>query len=495
MKKVHTHYDNLKVARNAPQEVIRAAYKTLSQKYHPDRNQNSQESHRVMKIINESYGVLSDPQKRALHDQWIAEQEGASNETKSTASKNEQVEVPAPISGGCYYDDLSESEKKHIKQRVSGSIKNQYLIQLDGVKLNYLWMLLLSGWFYYVLNDATEYRWSEDTVLWYAGLTLFAGFFLGKNATWIYSWHRKPLKSLLIVTPLYVIKTRFDRLWYWPIWTISDIKATHNYRNGAYQDTSLSLYFDGKQESFTISPESAYQLFLNRLQGYDERFRAALRANDIEYVINNDDFITRKAEQAQSKNKKSGVKSAVGIYTAFMIISGTLFGASYAINLEQPLSPAYKSRPAPTYSQHPKPKPNYVRPSTAPNGAHWPNSASYVSGYKKLHTDGLSSVTIDNSSNNSDVFVKLVALTDKEAYPVRMFFIPAYSKFKVSNISSGRYDIRYRDLSNGGLAKSESFALEETSTYNGTRYSEMTMTLYKVRNGNMQTYDISESEF
>ncbi|MCS6804710.1 MAG: DnaJ domain-containing protein, partial [Blastocatellia bacterium] len=38
MPKLHTHYDNLKVARNAPPEVIRAAYKTLSQRFHPDRN-------------------------------------------------------------------------------------------------------------------------------------------------------------------------------------------------------------------------------------------------------------------------------------------------------------------------------------------------------------------------------------------------------------------------------------------------------------------------
>ena len=38
MKKIHTHYDNLKVARNAPIEVIRAAYKSLSHKHHPDRN-------------------------------------------------------------------------------------------------------------------------------------------------------------------------------------------------------------------------------------------------------------------------------------------------------------------------------------------------------------------------------------------------------------------------------------------------------------------------
>ena len=75
MKKIRTHYDNLKVARNAPPEVIRAAYKTLSQKHHPDRHGNSAKSQQVMKIINKSYSVLIDPEERKKHDEWIRQQE------------------------------------------------------------------------------------------------------------------------------------------------------------------------------------------------------------------------------------------------------------------------------------------------------------------------------------------------------------------------------------------------------------------------------------
>ena len=48
-----THYDNLKVARNAPQAVIRAAYKALSQRYHPDLNGDTERNHRIMQILNE----------------------------------------------------------------------------------------------------------------------------------------------------------------------------------------------------------------------------------------------------------------------------------------------------------------------------------------------------------------------------------------------------------------------------------------------------------
>jgi DnaJ domain len=69
--KVRTHYDNLKVARDAPPEVIRAAYKSLSQKYHPDRNSSDPNASRTMAIINAAYRVLSDPDLRKRHDEWI----------------------------------------------------------------------------------------------------------------------------------------------------------------------------------------------------------------------------------------------------------------------------------------------------------------------------------------------------------------------------------------------------------------------------------------
>ena len=72
---MHTHYDNLKVSRDAPQEVIRAAYKSLSQKYHPDRHADSEEANRIMRLLNAAYDVLRDPERRAEHDQWIVAEE------------------------------------------------------------------------------------------------------------------------------------------------------------------------------------------------------------------------------------------------------------------------------------------------------------------------------------------------------------------------------------------------------------------------------------
>jgi hypothetical protein len=86
MAKIHTHYDNLKVARLAPQEVIRAAYKALSQKYHPDKNPGDEKAARIMAILNTAYGILGDPVRRKEHDEWIAAEEWEIEWLESTRS-------------------------------------------------------------------------------------------------------------------------------------------------------------------------------------------------------------------------------------------------------------------------------------------------------------------------------------------------------------------------------------------------------------------------
>lgn len=91
---IRTHYANLQVAENASPEVIRGAYRYLSQRWHPDKNpDNWAEAERITKIINEAYAVLSDPVRRQEHDLWIkTERERVA---QVTAKKEEPI-VPPP---------------------------------------------------------------------------------------------------------------------------------------------------------------------------------------------------------------------------------------------------------------------------------------------------------------------------------------------------------------------------------------------------------------
>lgn len=67
-----TYYDILRVSRGAAPEGVRRAYRSLAQRYHPDKLQGSDDAARVMAALNEAYAVLSDPDRRALYDRAIA---------------------------------------------------------------------------------------------------------------------------------------------------------------------------------------------------------------------------------------------------------------------------------------------------------------------------------------------------------------------------------------------------------------------------------------
>ena len=292
MAKIHTHYDNLKVSRNAPPEIIRAAYKTLSQRFHPDKNLGNTEAVRIMVIINTSYDVLSKPNRRREHDQWIAQQE------------------------------LNAAQVEYITRQSRFTSKTPPVHSSSISRINTRGIL------------AHIFRYSIP----YGLIGLF--------------------------------------LWNW---------------------------------------------------------------------------ITEKPST--------------------------------------PLERKHYNAELPPFQL------NYVRPSTAPNGQPWPVFASYVKGDKPLHSDILSTITVENSQNDSDVFVKLVSLGCVEAYPLRQFYIPAFGSFTMSKITAGSYDICYRNLSNVDLSRSDSFNIEEIRTFRNTQYSNFTTMLHKDQQGNMQAYDLSEAEF
>lgn len=313
MSAIRTHYDNLKVARDAPDFVIRAAYRTLSQKFHPDKNPDDERAARVMAIINTSFEALSDPVKRRQHDEWIAREE-------SRLKRNAQAQTPP--------------------------IPPQWR------------------------QEAPPSKPSKSPDNWLVGLLLL------------------PFKVVI------------------------------------------------------------------------------------------------------------GIFRAIPHLTVLaLLIGGFLWWDAVTPDRPPPPGPKPYQAEAPIEPVHEPERPAYVRPSAAPNGSPWPTRPSYVTGYPLDNSDGHSDVTVDNTQNDSDVFVKLVSLDGSTAYPVRQFFIPAGRKFTMDSVMAGRYDIRYLDLQTGGLSRSESFHVEEEETHDGIRYSSLTMTLYKVQNGNFQTYALAESEF
>jgi molecular chaperone DnaJ len=78
MRDFKDYYQILGVPRDADEKEIKAAYRKLARKYHPDVNPGDKVAEEKFKEINEAYQVLSDPEKRAAYDrygeQWQAYQ-------------------------------------------------------------------------------------------------------------------------------------------------------------------------------------------------------------------------------------------------------------------------------------------------------------------------------------------------------------------------------------------------------------------------------------
>ena len=70
MAQKQDYYDVLGVGRQAEEVEIKAAYRKLALKFHPDRNPGNKNAEEMFKEAAEAYEVLRDPQKRSIYDQF-----------------------------------------------------------------------------------------------------------------------------------------------------------------------------------------------------------------------------------------------------------------------------------------------------------------------------------------------------------------------------------------------------------------------------------------
>src|SRR5258708_29646963 len=64
------YYETLEVDRNADESKLKAAFRKLAMKWHPDKNPGDATSEVRFKEINEAYEVLKDGDKRAAYDRF-----------------------------------------------------------------------------------------------------------------------------------------------------------------------------------------------------------------------------------------------------------------------------------------------------------------------------------------------------------------------------------------------------------------------------------------
>lgn len=367
---MHTHYDNLKVSRDAPAEVIRAAYKSLSQKYHPDRHADSEEANRVMRLLNAAYEVLRDPARRAEHDQWIAAEEKREADQKLRRAQAQRAAAAAHARRSTPPPRPAAQQPPRPSPRPSPRPTPQSSASASEAR------------------PEPEYDAPPP-------------------------WRRKPRRA----------------------------RPERPANNGP---------------AMPLPKLGSYALYAGIC---------------VAIVVLLGDW-SNVADAGGDRAMPSVIKPAQ---------------ASTAQAVAQAAMPR-----ASTPSRAGK----YERPSLTPRGLPWPSHSGYLSGYPVLNDRGMSTLTVDNSRNGSDVLLKLVAVDGNTPLPVRTSFVRGGSSFTMENVSAGSYDVRYQSLDTGEIFRSERFEFAETRETGGvTSYGRNILALQTVPEGKSRSTVISEREF
>jgi len=124
------YYEILEINKDASEEVIKAAYKALAKKYHPDNCVgNAAEYEEKLKLINEAYAILSDTEKRKEYDSERLQHSKAQHfqrEDNHTCKQAEpEKESKSPKKQKSFWRELGRSFMSYM-ERQNQEIDNAY---------------------------------------------------------------------------------------------------------------------------------------------------------------------------------------------------------------------------------------------------------------------------------------------------------------------------------------------------------------------------------
>jgi len=196
----------------------------------------------------------------------------------------------------------------------------------------------------------------------------------------------------------------------------------------------------------------------------------------------------RIRERAEFEKERNGFGSRIAAALAAVAVLGTIAAGIIS-------NPGLISRVRLTGLNELTKDHNYLRPTTAPNGQAFPEATGYITGYEQKNANGNSTLLIDNTRNEHDVYLKLLVYGENKTAAVRHIFIKAKTDFKIDTIAPGKYEVKYIDLEAGLGGRSVSFDMSESNSVAGLKGTDLKITLKTAINGVLSVEPVSVEEF
>jgi curved DNA-binding protein CbpA len=154
------HYEVLGVNPDAPDEVIRAAYRALAAKYHPDRNPSDGDAELKLKRLNAAFRVLGDPKMRKQYDELTQSPEASDN-----APPDPRKETPSP--GKVPGKNTREEPPARKPSTHAGGPNKKRILAIILKTAGYLFLAfvaIVGGLFFYMEKQENESRAEQAAV-------------------------------------------------------------------------------------------------------------------------------------------------------------------------------------------------------------------------------------------------------------------------------------------------------------------------------------------
>lgn len=518
-------YSILGVSPDASPQEIRNAYLSRTRIIHPDRfdrasqPQDWTKANEMLAELNEAYSTLRNPSSRSQYDELHTTKQPRPSPQPSPREQQTQ-ETPPPFEfdigemtpGYAEFGNLPESVQLGLLKRQRNKGGDQFQVKLTSIGKNYFFIVALLCWFAYLFTEVDGSKWTTETLLWYIGITIAIGGFIGLNAVNIWKWTKAELKPYFYITPIYFIRTDYNTVLFRPIWSVKDIAVTHNYVNGSYRNSEVILKFEDYSQPLTLDSKERVEALFKIIQTFKSRLNTAYANRDQGYFLKNDDFrrvprLARRMTEFPPKAKK------MLIYAVSVFVCGAMFGVAVLVNAgllrrgwvrhSTPTSSVLQNTPdpIPSISRY-TPAPVVLSPApTRVVMPSYPEQPIPASGAVRTWTTAERIAPFEiKAAKGQHHLMKLVnALTED---PVMTIFVRSGTTVEIK-VPLGIYEVRYAsgeiwygyeylfgpETSYSKADKTFSFKID------GDQISGFSITLYKVVNGNLSTSPIRPMDF